>query len=136
MLYIWIRGSEMSGFKEKTSEINKKIGAMYIAMKRSDTPLYSKLACGLFVYYALSPLDLIPDFIPVLGALDDFIILPFLMWLAVKLVPRDIMEECTAQADEIWLEGGHTKKRYALVVIAIWFILLVWIWNIATKFIM
>ena len=99
MLYIWIRGSEMSGFKEKTSEINKKIGAMYIAMKRSDTPLYSKLACGLFVYYALSPLDLIPDFIPVLGALDDFIILPFLMrspWYrlirALTLTSRSFVE--------------------------------------------
>ena len=124
----------MSRFKDTTNVINKKISAIYIAMQRSDTPLYSKIACGLCVWYALSPIDLVPDFIPVLGYVDDFVVLPFLMWLAVKLMPSDIMEECTQQAEEIWIHGGETKKRYALVVIAIWLVLLVWIVHIAKKY--
>lgn len=122
----------MSKFKDTTEAINSKIGAMYIAMKRDDTPLYAKLACGLCVYYALSPLDIVPDFIPVLGAVDDLIVLPFLMWLALKLIPADIMEECTVQAQSDW--QGDNKKRYMIPVIVVWLLLLIWIWNLIYKF--
>ncbi len=121
----------MSRFKNTADSINQKIGAMYIAMKRVDTPLYAKLACGLCVYYALSPLDIVPDFIPVLGAVDDVIILPFLMWLSMKLMPADIMEECMLQAVEEW--QGDKKKRYMLPVIAVWILLLIWVWNLGYK---
>ncbi len=121
----------MSKFKNTTDSINQKIGAMYIAMKREDTPLYAKLACSLCVYYALSPLDIVPDFIPVLGAVDDVIVLPFLMWLSVKLMPADIMEECMLQAVEEW--KGDKKKRYMLPVITVWILLLVWVWNLGYK---
>ena len=124
----------MGSLNEKTGAITRKMGSVYMAMKRSDTPLYAKLACGLCVRYALSPIDLIPDFIPVLGAVDDFIILPFLIWLAVKLIPAEIMAECQEQADEIWREGGQTKKRYALVTLAIWLILLMWVVHILKKY--
>ena len=126
----------MSKFREATSAVNQKIGAMFIAMKRSDTPLYAKLASGLCVYYVLSPLDLVPDFIPVLGAVDDFLVLPFLMWLAVKLMPEDIMAECEAEAGEIWQHGGRIKKRYAVPVLAVWALLLLWIWSIVSKYIL
>lgn len=124
----------MSKFKDTTSAINQKIGAMFIAMKRSDTPLYAKIAAGLCVYYALSPLDVVPDFIPVLGMVDDFVVLPFLMWLAVKLMPEDIMAECEAEAGEIWQHGGRIKKRYAIPVLAVWALLLFWIWTLIKQF--
>ena len=126
-------GDKMSKFKDKTSEINKKIGAMYIAMKRSDTPLYAKLACAMCVWYALSPLDLVPDFIPVLGAVDDIVIMPFLIWLSIKLMPADIMAECEAEAEEIWTGDARRKKRYALPVLAIWCLLLLWMWHTVAK---
>ena len=121
----------MSRFKDKTLQLNQQIGAMYIAMKRSDTPLYAKLACGLCVYYVLSPLDVIPDFIPVLGMVDDVVILPFLLWLAVKLMPADIMAECLAQAQSDW----HTanKKRYMIPVLVIWAVLLLWLVSLARR---
>ncbi|MBQ5324132.1 MAG: DUF1232 domain-containing protein [Oscillospiraceae bacterium] len=124
----------MSKFRDTTSAINQKIGAMFIAMKRSDTPLYAKIAAGLCVYYALSPLDVVPDFIPVLGMVDDFVVLPFLMWLAVKLMPEDIMAECEAEAGEIWQHGGRIKKRYAIPVLAVWALLLFWIWTLIKQF--
>ena len=126
----------MSKFRETTSAINQKIGAMFIAMKRNDTPLYAKITAGLCVYYVLSPLDLVPDFIPVLGAVDDFLVLPFLMWLAVKLMPEDIMAECEAEAGEIWQHGGRIKKRYSIPVLIAWGMLILWLWNLISKYFM
>lgn len=123
----------MSKFKTKTEIINKKLGAMFLALHRKDTPLYAKLACGLCVYYVLSPVDLIPDFIPVLGALDDMAILPFLIWLSFKMVPDDIMDECLKQSAEIWQEGGERKMRYAIPIFIVWGLLAFWIITLIIK---
>lgn len=122
----------MSKFKNTTDAINQKIGAMYIAMKRDDTPLYAKLACGLCVFYAVSPLDIIPDFVPVLGAVDDVVVLPFLMWLAVKLMPQDIMDQCIAQAQQDMTEI-ESKKRYMLPVLFVWGLLILWSWHLVNR---
>ena len=124
----------MSKFKDKADEINHLISAMYIAIKRPDTPLYAKIACGLCVYYVLSPLDLVPDFIPVLGAVDDVLVLPFLLWLSVKLMPEDILNECKQQAKDIDHADRKTKKRYMIPVLAIWALLLFCAYNLVVKF--
>ena len=124
----------MSKFKDKADEINHLISAMYIAIKRTDTPLYAKIACGLCVYYVLSPLDLVPDFIPVLGAVDDVLVLPFLLWLSVKLMPEDILNECKQQAKDIDHADRKTKKRYMIPVLAVWALLLFWAYNLVVKF--
>ena len=123
----------MSRFKDKAEEINHLISAMYIAIKRPDTPLYAKIACGLCVYYVLSPLDLVPDFIPVLGAVDDVLVLPFLLWLSVKLMPEDILNECKQQAKDIDHADRKTKKRYMIPVLAVWALLLFWAYNLIVK---
>ena len=122
----------MSKFKNTADAINQKIGAMYIAMKRDDTPLYAKLACGLCVFYAVSPLDIIPDFVPVLGAVDDVVVLPFLMWLAVKLMPQDIMDRYIAQAQQDMTEI-ESKRRYMLPVLFVWGLLILWCWHLVNR---
>ena len=126
----------MGKFKDKAEEINQLITAMYIAVKRSDTPLYAKIACGLCVYYVLSPLDLVPDFIPVLGAVDDVLVLPFLLWLSVKLMPEDILEECKAQAKATDLSDKRIKKRYMIPVLAVWTLILLWVFHLVSKYVL
>lgn len=74
-------------------------------MKRSDTPLSAKIMAGLTVGYALSPIDLIPDFIPVLGYLDDIILLPVMIAFTIKLIPDQIMNECMEESENMWSNG-------------------------------
>lgn len=95
---------------------------LWFAGKHPETPWYAK-ALGLFVVaYALSPIDLIPDFIPVLGYVDDILLLPVLIWLTVKLLPTSVLTECRLQADQ-WMAEKRAKpisKAGALMVIVIW----------------
>lgn len=92
--------------------------ALYYAARHPVTPWYAKLAAFLIVAYAFSPVDLIPDFIPVLGYLDEVILLPLCIALALKLVPEPVMRECRARAAELlqkpvnWLAGA--------IIVAIW----------------
>lgn len=106
--------------KEKAEKLNREISAVFVAMKHPDTPLYAKIAAGLCVAYALSPIDLIPDFIPVLGYLDDLLILPFLIWLAIKMTPEDVYAQCLEESEKAFREGGEKKLIYALPVVIIW----------------
>jgi uncharacterized membrane protein YkvA (DUF1232 family) len=83
---------------------------LWFAYKRAETPWHAK-ALGLFVVaYALSPIDLIPDFIPVLGYLDDVILLPVLIWLTVKLLPAPVLQASREQADA-WMQAKGQKPR-------------------------
>ena len=95
---------------------------LWFAGKNPRTPWYAK-ALGVFVVaYALSPIDLIPDFIPVLGYLDDVLLLPGLIWVAIKLLPADVLAECRTQADE-WMASKAAKptsKVGAVVVVLLW----------------
>jgi uncharacterized membrane protein YkvA (DUF1232 family) len=106
--------------KAKAEALNTYIPALFIAMKRSETPISAKIFASITVGYALSPVDIIPDFIPVLGYLDDIIILPLLVALTIKLIPLDIMEECKQEAHKLWKEGKPRKWRYAIPIIASW----------------
>ena len=74
--------------------------------------------------YALSPIDLIPDFIPLLGYLDDLIVLPLLVSLTVKLIPEDVWEQCKREAENMWENGKPKKWYYALPIILFWVVIL------------
>jgi uncharacterized membrane protein YkvA (DUF1232 family) len=95
---------------------------LWFAGKNPKTPWYAKALGGFVVAYALSPIDLIPDFIPVLGYVDDVLLLPALIWLTVQLLPKDVLNDCRRQADE-WLQAQGRKPRSkagVALVIAIW----------------
>jgi uncharacterized membrane protein YkvA (DUF1232 family) len=85
----------------------KRQARVYQAVaKHPRTPRRAKWLLGLALAYALMPFDLIPDWIPVLGLLDDLVILPLLVWLALKSVPRDVLDECRARVEREELESG------------------------------
>lgn len=96
------------------------IAALFIALRKKQTPWYAKAVAGFAIAYALSPLDLIPDFIPVLGYLDDLIILPLLIFLAIRLIPGRIMEECQFEAKQNLLQSNIKKWYFAVPVVLIW----------------
>lgn len=113
-------------FKERAKKIKTDIPAVFIALKDKDTPIIPKILAGITVAYALSPVDLIPDFIPVLGYLDDIILLPALISLTVKLIPSEIMEKSRELSKELWKDGKPKKWYYAVPIVAIW-ILIIWL---------
>ncbi len=105
---------------------------LWFAGKHPRTPWYAKVL-GLFVVaYALSPIDLIPDFIPVLGYVDDVILLPVLILLTVKLLPPEVLAPCRLLADE-WMraEGAKPRSRFgAVLIVALWLAMgaALWFW--------
>lgn len=110
--------------KEKARQLKNKLAALFLAYKRKDTPLVAKALAAITVAYALSPIDLIPDFIPVLGYLDDIIILPVLIALCLKLIPSQIMRECEEQAAEVWASGKPNKWYFAIPVVVLWLLII------------
>jgi uncharacterized membrane protein YkvA (DUF1232 family) len=96
---------------------------LWFACKNPATPWLPKVLCGFVVAYALSPIDLIPDFIPVLGYLDDLLLLPALIWIAVKLLPPGVVKESRAQAEQWMTTQGAKPRSYvgAALIIAVWF---------------
>lgn len=105
---------------------------LWFAGKNPRTPWYAK-ALGVFVVaYALSPIDLIPDFIPVLGYVDDVLLLPGLIWLTIRLLPPEVLAECRGQADE-WMQtkGSKPSSRVgAVLIVVLWLTIgaAAWFW--------
>jgi uncharacterized membrane protein YkvA (DUF1232 family) len=93
---------------------------LYLAVRHPGVPWYAKLIAVLVVGYAFSPIDLIPDFIPVLGYLDDLIIVPLGVYLALKLVPDTILAECRQQAQQAISVNRPTSRAAAVVVVGTW----------------
>ena len=110
--------------KQRAFSLKRDIPAVYLALKSKQTPAAARLLAGITVMLALSPIDLIPDFIPVLGYLDDVLLLPALIALTVKLIPPEVFESCRRQAEGLW-DGGKPKKWYfALPIAGVWILVL------------
>jgi uncharacterized membrane protein YkvA (DUF1232 family) len=112
-------------FEVKAKELKYNLSALYLVYKRKDVPIIAKIIIIITIAYALSPIDLIPDFIPILGYLDDLIILPFFIYVSLKLIPKEIMEECKEQAKDLWKGGKPKRWYYAIPVIAIYLLILI-----------
>ncbi|HSD37090.1 MAG TPA: YkvA family protein [Rhodocyclaceae bacterium] len=105
---------------------------LWFAWRHPLTPIWLKGVCLLVVAYALSPIDLIPDFIPLLGYLDDAILLPALIWLALRMLPPDLLRDCRSQAQR-WVERHLHKPRMwagAVMIVLVWVLALrlLWLW--------
>ncbi|MEE0421006.1 MAG: YkvA family protein [Lachnospiraceae bacterium] len=111
--------------KERAKKMKSDIPVVFIALKDPDTPTIAKILAGITVGYALSPIDLIPDFVPVLGYLDDIIILPVLVWVTVKFIPEEVWQSSKDKAADVWRAGKPKKWYYAIPIVAIW-ALLIW----------
>jgi uncharacterized membrane protein YkvA (DUF1232 family) len=98
--------------------------ALYLAVRDSRTPWYAKAVATAVVAYAVSPFDLIPDFIPVIGYLDDLIIVPLGIRLAIKLIPEPILAECRQRAQAA--AGQPVSRAGAAFMIAVWVALAAW----------
>jgi len=110
--------------KKRAQQLKTDIPALFLAMKQKQTPWLAKVLAGLTLAYALSPIDLIPDFIPVLGYLDDLIILPVMVYFTINLIPPDVLEDCRNQAKDLWADGKPKRWYYALPIIAVWLLVL------------
>ncbi|MBQ3513304.1 MAG: DUF1232 domain-containing protein [Lachnospiraceae bacterium] len=110
--------------KERAKTLKKNIPAVFLALKDKETPILAKVLAGITVAYALSPIDLIPDFVPVLGYLDDVIILPLLIALTIKLIPEAKFKECSEKAEGMWENGKPKKWYYAIPIMLIWLLLI------------
>ena len=93
-------------------------------MKKPETPWYAKLFAAVTVAYTLSPIDLIPDFIPLLGYIDDLVILPLLVSLTVKGIPKEVWKTCCEKSENMWKDGKPKKWYYAVPIVVFWFVIL------------
>jgi len=112
--------------------LKHNIYALYLAYHSKDVPLLAKIIAAIVVAYALSPIDLIPDFIPVIGYLDDMILLPLAIALAIRLIPGPVWEACKVKARSASLKTLPRSKTAAAVVIIIWIAIAVLFYRLFT----
>lgn len=113
----------LAELKRRARHLKAETFALYLAARDPRTPWYAKLLVAGIVAYAFSPIDLIPDFIPVLGYLDDLILIPLGIALAIKLVPHSVLAECRARAQETIRNGKPVSRVAGAAIISIWLVL-------------
>ncbi len=119
-----MRTGFLAELKTRARALKTETVALYLAARDPRTPWYAKGLVLLIVAYALSPIDLIPDFVPVLGYLDDLIIVPGGIVLALKLIPAEVMEQARRQASETALDK-RTGRLGAIVMVLIWILAII-----------
>ena len=120
----------LARLKDWARTVKRDAIALFLAARDPRTPWYAKAMAGLVAAYALSPIDLIPDFVPILGYLDDLIIVPLGIWIVVRLVPASLMREFRAEAARI--EAKPVSRIGASIIVFLWIVstslLLWWFW--------
>jgi uncharacterized membrane protein YkvA (DUF1232 family) len=109
---------------KRARQLLTDIPAVFLCLKSHDSPLAAKILAGITVVYALSPIDLIPDFIPVIGYLDDLIILPALIALTIRSIPQRTLEQYRKEAEGMWQNGKPQKWYFAIPIVLIWLIVI------------
>lgn len=114
----------IEGLQTKARQIKQQTFVLYLAYRNPDTPWYAKVFGALVVAYAFSPIDLVPDFIPVLGYLDDLILVPVGIALALKMIPVAVLKEARLEAETGFIDGKPKSWVVGAIIIAIWVIVL------------
>ncbi|MBR6552623.1 MAG: DUF1232 domain-containing protein [Clostridia bacterium] len=117
----------MKNLKQRLNELKRKTAQIYVAIKSPKTPVIAKIVGALVIVYVLSPIDLIPDFIPVLGYLDELILIPLGVFLTMKLIPKELWNEFTEEAETIWENGKPKKWYYAIPIVVSWILIVIMI---------
>jgi uncharacterized membrane protein YkvA (DUF1232 family) len=117
-------------WKERVKALKKETFTLYLACRHPRVPWYAKALALLVVGYALSPIDLIPDFIPVLGYLDDLILIPLGIMLVIRMIPSEVLAECRQKSETLVGRATRAGKIAAAVIVLIWILsaaLTVWL---------
>lgn len=112
----------MNRLKAWANEVKRDVFALYLAGRDPRVPWYAKALAGAAAAYALSPIDLIPDFIPILGYLDDVIIVPLAILITVRLIAPDVLADLRRQADERIAASPPTSRAAAIVIVSVWIV--------------
>lgn len=110
----------LDGLRQRARRLKRDVYALYLAYRDPRVPWYARVFAAGVVAYAISPIDLIPDFIPIFGYLDDLILVPLGIVLALRMIPPEVMAECRERAKEASREGRPTNWVAAGVIIGIW----------------
>ena len=113
-------------WSRRATQLKQEVHALALACKDPRVPWYAKLLALCIVAYALSPIDLIPDFIPILGYLDDLILIPLGIYFLLKMIPPDVLADCREQARLTSTTKTPARWLAAGVIVAIWIALAVW----------
>lgn len=110
--------------KERAKKLKADVPAVFLALKDKRTPVFANVMAAVTVAYALSPIDLIQDFIPVMGYLDDVILLPSMIALVIKLIPDNVWSECREKSENMWADGKPKRWYYAISVVFVWAVII------------
>jgi uncharacterized membrane protein YkvA (DUF1232 family) len=111
---------QLSSWKARAKTLKREVYALYLCSRHPNTPLYAKLCALIIVAYALSPIDLIPDFIPVIGYLDDLVVIPLGITLLIRIMPQDVLRECRQKAQHSPPAKKMKSWAGATVIMCIW----------------
>lgn len=106
--------------------LKRKIFILYFACKDERVPWHAKVFTACVVAYAFSPIDIIPDFIPILGYLDDVILVPIGIMIALKMIPKSVLTDCEVKAEEMMKKGKPKNWIVGSLIVMIWVLIIIW----------
>ena len=112
--------NHVENLKKSAGRLKTEVYALYLAYRDPRVPLYARVFAACVVGYAFSPIDLIPDPIPVLGYLDDLILIPLGVALAIRMIPEPVLAECREKVRLASRESGPVNRVAAVAVVAVW----------------
>lgn len=112
------------GLKDRERKLKSDIPAVYRSLRKKENPVIAKVFAMITIIYALSPIDLIPDFIPIIGLLDDIILLPILITITIKFIPEEILRKCRIEAENLWINEKPKRWYFAIPILLVWIALI------------